>query len=76
MEYKKILAKDEDQGAHTLATRVGGAPPRARPLPRGPPGGSPMTIFCYMKSFVEKKLEATFRDETPPPRGGTLAEPI
>ena len=32
-----------------------GRPPRARPLPRGPPGGSPMTIFCYMKSFVEKK---------------------
>ena len=26
-----------------------------RPLPRGPPGGSPMTIFCYMKSFDEKK---------------------
>ena len=34
-----------------------GAPPRARPLPRGPPGGSPMTIFSYMKSFVEKKKE-------------------
>ena len=33
----------------------GGRPPRARPLPHGPPGGSPMTIFCYMKSFVEKK---------------------
>ena len=27
----------------------------ARPLPRGPPGGSLMTIFSYMKSFVEKK---------------------
>ena len=27
----------------------------AHPLPRGPPGGSPMTIFCYMKSFIEKK---------------------
>ena len=35
MEYlrinnKKILAKDEDQGAHTLSTRVGGAPPLGR----------------------------------------------
>ena len=30
-------------------------PPRARPLPRGLPGGSPMTIFSYMKSFIEKK---------------------
>ena len=34
----------------------GGAPPRACPLPRGPPGGSPMTIFSYMKSFDEKKI--------------------
>ena len=24
---KKILAKNQGQGAHTLATRVGGAPP-------------------------------------------------
>ena len=36
----------------------GGRPPRARPLPRGPPGGSPMTIFCYMKSFIEKKTRS------------------
>ena len=27
----------------------------ARPLPRGPPGGSPTPIFSYMKSFDEKK---------------------
>ena len=27
----------------------------ARPLPRGPPGGPPMPIFCYMESFNEKK---------------------
>ena len=33
-------------------------PPRARPLPRRPPGGSPMTIFSYMKSFVEKKMRS------------------
>ena len=25
------------------------------PLPRGPPGGSPTSIFSYMKSFDEKK---------------------
>ena len=30
-------------------------PPWARPLPRGPPGGSPTPIFSYMKSFDEKK---------------------
>ena len=33
-----------------------GAPPRARPLPHGPPGGSPTSIFSYMKSFDEKKI--------------------
>ena len=38
----------------------GGTPwPRgweARPLPRGPPGGPPVPIFCYMKSFVREKI--------------------
>ena len=29
---------------------------RARPLPRGPPVGSPVAIFCYMKSFVKGKI--------------------
>src|SRR4051812_35449855 len=46
------------RGAHTLSMRVGARPPRARPLPRGPPGGSPMPIFCYMKSFVGKKIRS------------------
>ena len=27
----------------------------ARPLPRGPPVGPPVPIFCYMKSFVRRK---------------------
>ena len=43
------------RGPHP-AHEGGGAPPGARPLPRGPPGGSPMTIFSYMKSFFEKKI--------------------
>ena len=34
-----------------MATRVG-----ARPLPRGPPVGPPVPIFCYMKSFVRRKI--------------------
>ena len=38
------------EGAHTLSTRVG-----ARPLACGPPGGPPVPIFCYMKSFVGRK---------------------
>ena len=32
----------------------------ARPLPRGPPGGSPTSIFSYMKSFDEKKIRRNF----------------
>ena len=36
-------------------------PPWARPLPRGPPGGPSVPIFCYMKSFVwEKKHTQAF----------------
>ena len=35
-------------------------PPWARPLPRGPPGGSPTPIFSYMKSFSEKKIGRNF----------------
>ena len=35
-------------------------PPRARPLPHGAPGGSPTSIFSYMKSFDEKKIERNF----------------
>ena len=31
---------------------------RARPLPRGPPRGSPTPIFSYMKSFDEKKIRS------------------
>ena len=35
-----------------------GRPLGRAPLPRGPPGGSPMTIFCYMMSFVKKKTRS------------------
>ena len=47
------------QGAHTLATRVGGASTTTgrAPVSRGPPGGSPTPIFSYMKSFDEKKIK-------------------
>ena len=31
-------------------------PPWARPPPHGPPVGSPVAIFCYMKSFVREKI--------------------
>jgi len=32
--------------------------PLGAPRPRGPPGGSPMPIFSYMKSFDEKKIRS------------------
>ena len=53
--------KKVPKGGHTLARRVG-----ARPLPRGPPGGPPMPIFCYMESFIEEKIISKFsgRDST------------
>ena len=52
--------KEVHQRGHTLPTRVGGAPypPGRAPLPRGPPGGPPVAIFCYMKSFVRRKIRS------------------
>ena len=44
----------------TPCSRGWGPPPGARPLPRGPPGGSPMPIFSYMKSFDEKNINQPF----------------
>ena len=41
----------------TPCSRGWGVPPWVRPLPHGPPGGSPTPIFSYMKSFDEKKIE-------------------
>ena len=46
------------RGPTPCSRRWGVPPPTACPLPRGPPGGSPMTIFSYMKSFVEKKIRS------------------
>ena len=48
---KKYWTEEIRQGGHHLPTRVG-----ARPLPCGPPVGSPVAIFCYMKSFVQEKI--------------------
>ena len=60
-----------------MLTRVG-PPPKGAPLPRGPPGGSPTSIFSYMKSFDEKKIRRNFsgRDSAATRRnlGGTNLE--
>ena len=56
-KYKNYPAEEVHQrGAH-LSTRVGACPtPLGAPLPRGPPVGPPVPIFCYMKSFVRRKI--------------------
>ena len=44
-------------GPHPGHERGGRAHPyKARPLPRGPPGDPPVPIFCYMNSFVRRKI--------------------
>ena len=54
MNKEKSSPKMKARGP-TPCSRGWGRPPRARPLPHGPPGGSPTSIFSYMKSFEEKK---------------------
>ena len=58
--FKNYWAKKVPEGAHTLARRVGGAPPPllGAPLSPGPPGGPPVPIFCYMKSFTLEKIRS------------------
>ena len=55
---KNYWAKKIPEETHTLARRVGGAPTPTRhaSLSPGPPGGPPVPIFCYMKSFVREKI--------------------
>ena len=60
MEYliinkEKSSPKMKARGPTPCSRGWGAPPPRACPLPRGPPGGSPTPIFSYMKSFDEKK---------------------
>ena len=59
--YKKYSAEEIHQGA-TPCPRGWGT----RPLPRGPPGGPPMSIFCYVEPFDEEKIISNLsgRDST------------
>ena len=64
MELIKNTGKRKYQRGPTPWARGWGRalPPWARPLPRGLPGGPPVPIFCYMKSFVrEKNHKQAFR---------------
>ena len=43
-------------GSHPVQ-ETGACPPyRARPLSPRPPGGPPMSIFCYMRAFTLEKI--------------------
>ena len=52
MEYIKNIGRRKHQRGATPCPRGWG---RA-PLPRGPPVGPLVAIFCYMKSFVRRKI--------------------
>ena len=45
------------QGTKEAVTRVGGAPPRARPLPRGPLGAPPTYSFLLYIHTYRKRSE-------------------
>ena len=58
---KKYWRKNQRQGAHTLSTRVGDAPPPlGRPLPCGPPDVHRPQLQLHIFAFVEKKTERKF----------------
>ena len=55
--YKKYWEQELHQGATPCPRGRGARPtPWAHPLLCGPPGGPPVAIFCYMKSFDGKKI--------------------
>ena len=61
MEYRKInkeksSPKMKARGPTPCSRGWGRHLPGACPLPRGPPSGSPTSVFSYMKSFDEKKI--------------------
>ena len=70
-KYIKNIERKKYQRGATHQARGWGA----RPLPRWPPGGPPMPIFCYMKSSVRRKIisELSGRDSAATRRnlGGT-----
>ena len=79
-KIRKIPAKDEGQGAHHLATRVGGAlaPLERAPLPHGPPVASPTPTPPPYIEFQGEKNQGeeiiTFHDTEPPQSPKTSRE--
>ena len=73
-----MLAKYEDQGAHTLLTRVGAPPLGRAPLPRGPlgdpPTPTPTLYICFRRETNQREEIIAFYDTEPPPSPKTSRE--
>ena len=54
--YKKYWAQEVPVGGHTLPTRVGACPTPLGAPPASWAPGPLVAIFCYMKSFVRRKI--------------------
>ena len=62
------------QGIGEAVTRVGGCPPRARPLPRGPLG-APLTYFFRLYiSIYPKNIREHNRSGVPPPEASVATK--
>ena len=62
------------QGRHEVLTRVGGAPPRARPLPRGALAAPLTCFFCLYNSIYPKTFRTHNRSGVPPPEASVATE--
>ena len=58
-KIRKIPAKYEGQGAHRLATRVGGVPPTSWP-PGNPPTPTPTLYNCFQGEKIRVKKSSRF----------------
>ena len=56
------------QGVKEEVTRVGGAPPRARPLPRGPLGAPPTYSFLLYIHTYPQTIRTGAKNLIPPPQ--------
>ena len=55
------------QGTKEAVTRVGGAPPRARPLPRGPIVAPPAYFFLLYIPMYPRQIKYGAKNLIPPP---------
>ena len=62
------------QGTKEAVTRVGGAPPRARPLPRGPLGAPPTYSFHPYIPTYPKTSRTEDRSGVPPPQASVATK--